>query len=329
MAAGRSDHPTLRSRLLALAAVLGVALASLLPGTAVAGPPVVATELRVESITTPGIALPDTPGTAGLTSYVTRDVPFEVRVGFYADGQPAPLSENRAVDLRLTVTSGPDSGRSWTVSVPKGSPATTFTVALPSAANGVTLAVQVVNPRHSGAVELVPAPPFDVLYTSLVASAGSRLTGVGGGGGEGVACDATPEEPICADLLLPSGSTSPQFLSLGACDGTTAAGCSPEQGLFVQVLAALDSAVYTRASPATLVVKCDKTLCGGGAISSSTLLVNLDYGAEPTPAAACPAKGVVGEGQDFCVDYVESNRSNAGDTWLYLRFVRDAKVRWL
>lgn len=328
MAERRQPRHHLRPAALAVVAAVGLLLASLLPTSAAAGPPVVADELRIESITTPGMTLPDTPGTAGLTSYVTRNVPFEVAVGFYAAGEPAPLAENRAVELRLTVDSGPDSGTRWDVTVPKGDLATTFHVVLPSAANEVSVSVQVVNPKHSAAVQLVPAAPFDVLHTSLVASPGSQLTGVGGGGGEGVPCDAGPEEPICADLLLPWGSTSLQYLSLGACDGAVSAACGPGDGFYVQVLAELDDTVYTRSSPATLVVKCDKAQCGGGSIPASTLLVNLAYGAAPTLAEACPAKGTVGPEQMFCVDYVQSTRSNAGDTWLYLLFVEDAKVRW-
>ena len=38
----------------------------------------------------------------------------------------------------------------------------------------------------------------------------------------------------------------------------------------------------------------------------------------------CPAKGVIGEDQEACVDYVSSSR-NKGDLYLHLLFVADAR----
>jgi hypothetical protein len=42
-------------------------------------------------------------------------------------------------------------------------------------------------------------------------------------------------------------------------------------------------------------------------------------------ALGCPAKGVIGEQQDACVDYVSSSR-NKGDLYLHLLFVADMRT---
>ena len=96
---------------------------------------------------------------------------------------------------------------------------------------------------------------------------------------------------------------------------------------YVQALAAVVGA--DRTNPATIIMKCDKTLCGGGAIKSKRLTVTLTPGGPDVEAPDCPAKGTVGPAPlTFCVDYVQSTRDNAGDTILYLLFVQDAKVRF-
>jgi hypothetical protein len=55
-------------------------------------------------------------------------------------------------------------------------------------------------------------------------------------------------------------------------------------------------------------------------------VVNLLPAGPVTVAPACPAKGVVGTDQKYCVDYVQSTRDNAGDTILYLLFVEDGRA---
>jgi hypothetical protein len=42
-------------------------------------------------------------------------------------------------------------------------------------------------------------------------------------------------------------------------------------------------------------------------------------------ALECPAKGILGEGQEACVDYVSSLR-HQGDLFLHLLFVADARA---
>ena len=91
----------------------------------------------------------------------------------------------------------------------------------------------------------------------------------------------------------------------------------------LQVLAAFE---LPRSSPATLIVKCDKVLCAGGAIRNYAPKVSLAATGLLQPAPPCPSKGVVGVGQDFCVDFVQSKRDGSGDTYLFVLMVRDARM---
>ena len=45
-----------------------------------------------------------------------------------------------------------------------------------------------------------------------------------------------------------------------------------------------------------------------------------------TQAPACPRRTPSEATQVVCVDYVQSQRDNAGDTMLFLLFTRDARV---
>ncbi len=295
-------------------------LTALLPLGAHAAPPPTATKIVLGKPTSPSIVVPDTPGAPA--SYIVKGVDFTVGFTLTDDaGNPLPLSYNKAVDLDLIVTSGPDLGRTWTTTVPSGATEGSFTGQFVTAGNGAALTAFSQARKPADRIQSNPSASFDVLKSSSGFSAGQALTGIGGGGGSGTACDATPQEPVCGDLLLTAGvATGPGLASVGACDAGDV--CT---GQSVQVLVPL---VGDRSNPATLLMKCDKSACPGGAINSYTLKVSLVPTQPAALAQPCPSKGTVGSDQLFCVDYVQSTRSNAGDTYLYLLFVEDAKVRF-
>ena len=62
------------------------------------------------------------------------------------------------------------------------------------------------------------------------------------------------------------------------------------------------------AAPATLVVRCDKSRCGGGAIQDNQLQVNLEPTGDLAASPACTAKGFMSGPDGHCVDYVQSKR---------------------
>ena len=142
--------------------------------------------------------------------------------------------------------------------------------------------------------------------------------------GVGVPCQPTsdPGQQTCVDLVLPQGVDSNVFFATGACDGAVNCG---KQGSLLQALAKIEGP-YSKASPATLVVKCDKSLCGTGAIQRNVLYGSLAKTGPLASLPACPAKGTIGSTQESCVDYVQSKRDGSGDTYLYWLVTRDART---
>lgn len=280
------------------------------------GPAPVATEIVFDSISTPTITVPDTAGAPA--SYIVQDIAFDVALSFWgtddtgADAQ-LPLSTNQ--DVTVTVT-GP--GLSATVEVPAGETSASLTgLELPTPADGVTLSATA-SGHKADASGISPA--FDVLIRFTDGrSVGGNQTAEG--------CEATQVDPICADLIAPdTGFGTGTLLALGVCSkGAGGTGCL---GSYVQALAGFTADVN---DPATLIMKCDKSLCGGGAIHKVDLDVQLLPGGPTVTAQPCASKGVAEPetgGDSFCVDYVQSTRDNAGDTHLYLLFTVDAKVRF-
>jgi hypothetical protein len=83
---------------------------------------------------------------------------------------------------------------------------------------------------------------------------------------------------------------------------------------------------YTREDPATILVRCDKTFCKGGGVGSYTIQATVPWDElnfEPVPA--CQIKGQVQAGENYCVDYVQSHRDNAGDLLLYWLVAEDLR----
>ena len=268
------------------------------------------------------------PSTAGSPDhFIAVDKPFAVDVDFLVAGVPTAISANRAVTLHVSVAVGSTSfspASATSVTVAKGATSATFPdLVLTTAANGVALLVTATEPS-SATQDVVPkrSPSFDVARDFDAV----RINGTAGASvsreGVGVACTATPARQTCVDLLLPAsaGNGDLAFFSTGVCDASV--GCAAGRDL-LQVLAAFE---LPRSNPATLVVKCDKTLCGGGAIGGEVLKVSLAATGELRTATSCARKGVVDPGLDFCVDLVQSRRDLAGDTHLFLLMVRDARM---
>ena len=80
----------------------------------------------------------------------------------------------------------------------------------------------------------------------------------------------------------------------------------------VQTLFAQPAIPYSVTSPATIVVKCDKSLCGTGSIQDLTVIYSLTGNGALVAAGACPAKNTMAAPGVPCVDYVQSKRDNSG-----------------
>jgi hypothetical protein len=309
-----------RNRLIGLLAVVAVGVATLLAAPiAEADKPVVtpAAVITIDRVSTPSISVPDSAGSAGL-AYVVKNTAFDVHFT-----TSIPLSTSKSTTVLLTVITNSDTDTdtlSLEYDVPAGQNWGLFTSAvLPTAASGVTLKVAV----DARKTDVTPGTrSVDVLKTSVPAPQTSNLTGIGGGGDIGAACDPIPADPVCGDLVLPTTNTVDTPLLLGQGCGDTASLAS-----YLQVLFGV-SANASKTDPFTFIAKCDKSLCTGKGIKSYKLMVSLDAGDVPTVSPACTVKGVVNSDPkvDFCTDYVQSTRDGAGDVLLYLLFIRDARI---
>jgi hypothetical protein len=236
-------------------------------------------------------------------------------------------------DTTLTFSSEQGTVSPATQTMTKGFESQTFTMSIASAANHVLVKVGIPAKGKTPGLFGTSTTPFDVLKTAGLFDAGPGFKQ--GIGGNNDCADATKTAPVCGVLILPQGATGGQaFLSLGSCDSTNYTGCSDvsvkgvSPGSVVQLLAGLN---YSFDAPATLFMRCDKQLCGTGAIHNIRLNFTTS-GTEDivtdtsTTLPDCPAKGQTDVQGDPCVDYVQSTRDNSGDTLLYLLFTKDARV---
>jgi hypothetical protein len=137
---------------------------------------------------------------------------------------------------------------------------------------------------------------------------------------------------VCANLVLSHGAVGPVTVAQGECDPFTPClqGTQNEALLFDGLADLTDGSrgLYTRHDPAVIVLRCDKTLCGGAGTRAFPLLYQGTSWAANRfeEAPPCPGKGRIGAGQTFCQDYRQNSRDNAGDLIAYLLFLDDAKA---
>lgn len=302
------------------------------------GPAPTATRATVTALSTPGIDVPQTPGTPG--AFIVAGVPFTVSMSFTAaDGvTPLPLSTNQTATVKLVVASGPDAGKTvGSVDVSPNATSASTTATVGSATNSTSLTPKVFIKNKEQTAVLPGAPfSFSPQKSFVSAPASSTLTSIGPGAGADQPCSPTAQQPTCAELRIPqtsgsSGVLSSQLLSLGACDpagtaGPTAATCTSDKASVVQALVQVDPTQINNANPLVLVLKCDKTQCGSMGINKVPVKVALGPNDAGTTPPACVTKGQVQAGADFCVDYRQSSRDNFGDTYLYILLAEDARV---
>jgi hypothetical protein len=262
-----------------------------------------------------GGAVPTVLTSAGAPS----DHPFTLTITLLPTG--AAFKSDTVLSLSAP---GPGTLDPAAVTMPGGVNSASFSVSYSAVANGVSVTVS--GPKARGKTPSV-APgttnSFDVLktLTTFAPDNPNLKTGLGVGNAD---CSQTTTEPECGILILPSGFASTEgLLSLGAC--TPDLGCSKGTQV-VQFLADLGT-TYSPDNPATLIIRCDKSLCRGGSIAKYTVKYSQAATGALSTAAPCVNKGVAldANGTQVCTDYVQSHRDNSGDTLLYLLFTHDMR----
>ena len=227
-------------------------------------------------------------------------------------------------DTTLTVSAGGSGQGSFSPSTfvfPANQTTTTTTVTYSAVDNGVIATVS--GPKVKGTT-ITPgsSSPFDVLKDLRTGPPSDFQTGLPIGNND---CTAATTEPECGILTLPNGANSNVALSLGTCTGVH--GCIAG-GQVVQFIADLGN-FYSANSPATLIIRCNKTLCKGKSITNYPVNYSTAVsGALSTTLQPCVAKGVAKDafGNLYCTDYVQSHRDNAGDLLLYVLVTKDFRA---
>jgi hypothetical protein len=252
---------------------------------------------------------------------LVQDQKFAVEVRVVNNsGRTTTVSDETTIAL---MASGPGAlgpeGNKTAVIQPGGSSATFSGLSYSPFDNDVVLTVSV----RSG-VELLPDEiTVDFALTAVERNSAPRVPLVVTDQ-EGCAVP-TPEVPICGQLLLPNGANENVVLSIGSCDDLGPCSTAGDITALVATGAANVEGLYTNTSPATLVIACDKVLCGGTGVPKLPVIYTLDNDGDlDQTAPACPRKGVIGSAQKACVDYVSSTRSD-GDLYLHLLFKHDIR----
>ncbi len=305
--------------LAALLAVVALVAGTLPSASAGYGPPPATISAQVSSTVSapegsPAQAVPDV--------LVQQGDPFQVTVTLSSShGHPATFEHATTIDLSAT---GPGSLDPSTVTMPAHTPSATFTVTYSTFANGVIVSATPRTDGYGGPPTVRPSDPFDVLKTLRIvpSEAGVPLTAAAGDGG---CTRTTRSQPLCGVAVLPQGASTGVLLSLGACTEST--GCHADS-LVVQLIANLTTGsgdLYTRHHPATLIIRCDKSLCGHRGVPHVKVVASSSATGDLAVVPACHRKGVVNTGAVFCTDYRQSHR-NHGDTLLYLLFTQDIRA---
>lgn len=310
-----------------LVTVALAALAALLATTGLSGAANAANLVTLDIVSVTGTSAPaGTPPGAIPPVIVQVGQPVQVVINFY-DSTGAPTSFSG----RTTLVVSSSVGDSATANVPAGAQSVTIPLTVGTAANQVSVSVNGVGGDARKVVPDTWGTTIDV--QQLVDYRATKQTSFQEGiGGKANDCgEVTASKPICGLLVLPNGAGGTQLLlSLGACDGPTSsyAPCDTK-GSIVQFLADLAGSAtpYSITSPATLIFKCDKTLCGTGSIQSKQILYSFaGSGGIGTVAGQCPAKNTMATPGQMCIDYVQTKRDNAGDTNFFLLTDRDARI---
>jgi hypothetical protein len=206
-------------------------------------------------------------------------------------------------------------------SVPTKGSTFSFNVAYSAAEDAISLRAALKKVTNSS-----PLPgesdSFDVLDTLNLTPKGSPTLATGLGADT---CNSQTSVSVCGVVMLPHGIGSANAaLGAGACSDSLCTG-----GKEVQFIAGLKDAsgadLYSRTDPATLMLQCDKTKCGGQGVSAYNAKVSLSATGPLSVSPACTSKGVIQAGEYFCTDYVSSHRDNAGDVILVVLFFRDMR----
>lgn len=297
------------------------------PTGAVAAPPLPAVAVAITSIVNndQSVAIPATPG-APVALLKAGDHFTLTATLVNKNGGAVPFSNSQETTLTLSAANATwGSGSTLTAVVPAKGTTTSFSgVALAASSGDVTLTVTATAP--DAALLLTPdsTPQFDLLndITAVTIPANGHQVSPDGPDTPCTVGDGTTAPQTCAELVAPNGVTGDVVFTTATCLTTN---CATGNDRLLQVLANVPAAT-SRTPAATIVVTCDKTLCGNGGVTSFVVQASLAGGGALAAAPACKKKGLLNSTTSACLDYVSSTRDNAGDVHLFLQIPFDSRM---
>ena len=112
-------------------------------------------------------------------------------------------------------------------------------------------------------------------------------------------------------------------MSVGSCED--AGPCRTNGGITALVVTVNADIQHSQGEHSTVILSCDKVLCGGTGVPKLKVIYTFDNNGDLTnTAGACPRKSDLGN-LEICVDYVSSMRSD-GDLYLHVLFDHDLRM---
>jgi hypothetical protein len=206
----------------------------------------------------------------------------------------------------------------------KGTSRTRVEIPAPALAAG-NVVLTATGPRNSGLrADTVPVTVAEQSDYSVDGLAAGEIIGVVDD--SDAACVLGPDQPTCVSLSISVATTSPVLMSVSPCEDFLSGALECLQGRgHSEALVAQTYTDVPAGAIATAILSCDKSLCGGGGVTSFVPWVDKGNTGTFTRAEPCPSKGVVGAGQGICVDFRQSTRTNAGDLYTYILFDDDLR----
>ncbi len=112
-------------------------------------------------------------------------------------------------------------------------------------------------------------------------------------------------------------------MSVGSCDD--AGPCRTNGAITALVVTVAADIVHSPGEHSTVILSCDKILCGGSGVPKLPVIYTFDNNGDLTNTTkSCPRKNDLGN-FEICVDYVQSMRSD-GDLYLHVLFNHDLRM---
>ena len=246
--------------------------------------------------------------------------PFTVEVRVVdRNGEPATVSRDTTIVLEEVSGGGAlvfSNGNNDATILRGGSEATFSVQEYTQSANPVlrvrvTSGVELRPDQITVPIALSAVGKHDVKPTDLL-----DLDDPGCGAGGGV---PTSDEPTCGHLIT-NGASGDVVMSVGSCED--AGPCLTVGSTTALVVTISANIQHSQGEHSTVILSCDKVLCGGTGVPKLPVIYTFDNNGDLTQTAkACPHKNDIGN-FEVCVDYVQSMRSD-GDLYLVVLLAHD------